>query len=243
MGLPGAGKTTLARELAPLIGAVHFEADAVRANICRDLGFSQPDRIEQARRMGWLCDQVVQSGGAAIADFICPTNETRAAFGECYTIFVDRIEKGRFEDTNALFQRPPTPNFTVPSEHGPRYWAERIAAEVTVEFVPQRPTALVIGRFQPFHEGHRELIVEAIRRTGQVCIGVRDTGESFSFHEIARRIELSMRDCHGRFSIQSLPNITDVFYGRDVGYNIERIDLDQATQQISASNIRGEAGL
>jgi adenylylsulfate kinase-like enzyme len=81
MGLPGAGKTTLANLLAPLLNAVVFNADAIRANLSRDLGFSHEDRVEHARRMGWLCDRVVEAGGTAIADFVCPTRETRAAFG------------------------------------------------------------------------------------------------------------------------------------------------------------------
>jgi hypothetical protein len=87
MGLPGAGKTTLATALAPLINAVVFKADAVRANLSRDLGFSRADRIEHARRMGWMCDRVVEAGGTVIADFICPTQETRAAFGNAFTIW------------------------------------------------------------------------------------------------------------------------------------------------------------
>ena len=62
MGLPGAGKTTLATALAPLLNAVVFNADAVRANISRDLGFSHDDRVEHARRMGWMCDRVVEAG-------------------------------------------------------------------------------------------------------------------------------------------------------------------------------------
>ena len=106
MGLPGAGKTTLANALAPLLNAVVFNADAVRANLSRDLGFSHEDRVEHARRMGWMCDRVVEAGGTVIADFICPTAETRAAFGEAFTIWVDRIEAGRFEDTNRMFVAP-----------------------------------------------------------------------------------------------------------------------------------------
>src|SRR5258708_28587311 len=97
MGLPGSGKTTLTRTLAPRLNAVVFNNDEVRANINRDLGFSQEDRIEQARRMGWLCDRVVEAGGTAIADFICPTPETRAAFGDAYIVFVDRITESRFD--------------------------------------------------------------------------------------------------------------------------------------------------
>jgi hypothetical protein len=72
----------MATALAPLLNAVAFNADAVRANLSRDLGFSHEDRVEHARRMGWICDRVVEAGGTVIADFICPTPETRAAFGE-----------------------------------------------------------------------------------------------------------------------------------------------------------------
>src|SRR5262245_65679130 len=100
MGLPGAGKTTLATALAPLLNAVVFNADAVRANISCDLGFSHADRIEHARRMGWLCDRVVEAGGTVIADFICPTEETPAAFGASLTNWLDRISPGRLEDSN-----------------------------------------------------------------------------------------------------------------------------------------------
>ena len=106
MGLPGAGKTTLATALAPLLNAVVFNADAVRANLSRDLGFSHEDRVEHARRMGWMCDRIVEAGGTVIADFICPTEETRAAFGDAFTIWVDRISAGRFEDTNRMFVAP-----------------------------------------------------------------------------------------------------------------------------------------
>ena len=80
--------------LAPRLNAVHFNADAVRANVNKDLGFSVDDRIEQARRMGWLCDQVVEAGAYAIADFICPTAETRAAFGDATSWFGSTASSG-----------------------------------------------------------------------------------------------------------------------------------------------------
>ena len=127
MGLPGAGKTTLARALSPLIGAVHFNADAVRANISRDLGFSPADRIEHARRMGWLCERVTAAGYRAIADFVCPTAETREAFGPCCLILADRIKAGRFDDTNQLFSAPADPDFRITAEGTPEFWAELIA--------------------------------------------------------------------------------------------------------------------
>jgi hypothetical protein len=142
MGLPGAGKTTLARALAPLLGAVLFNADEVRANISRDLGFSPADRIEQARRMGWLCDRVVEAGGTAVADFICPTPETRAAFGPAFTVWLDRIKEGRFADTNRLFVPPASFDIRVETEGTPRFWAERILQKLRPVFDADRPAAL-----------------------------------------------------------------------------------------------------
>jgi hypothetical protein len=130
MGLPGAGKTTLANALAPLLSAVVFNADAVRTNLSRDLGFSLEDRIEHARRVGWMCDRVVEAGGAVIADFICPTPETRAAFGDAFTIWVDRISSGRFEDTNRMFVPPERPDMVVNAQGTPQYWAEQALARL-----------------------------------------------------------------------------------------------------------------
>jgi hypothetical protein len=126
MGLPGAGKTTLARDLAPPLRAVVFNADAVRKHLNRDLGFSRADRIEQARRMGWLCDRVAEAGHWAIADFICPTPEARAAFGPAFVVWLDRIKAGRYADTNALFVPPDHFDIRVEMEGSPAFWAKRI---------------------------------------------------------------------------------------------------------------------
>jgi cytidyltransferase-like protein len=244
MGLPGAGKTTLANALAPLLNAVVFNADAVRANLSRDLSFSLEDRIEHARRMGWMCDRVIEAGGTVVADFICPTGETRAMFGDAFTIWVDRIETGRFEDTNRMFIPPGKFDLRVTPEGTPQYWAERALAMLRPAFDPQRPTALFIGRYQPFHRGHQGLIEEGLRRVGQVCIAVRDTHgidakNPLPFFAVKQRIEAALSAHAGRFVIVPLPNITNVYYGRDVGYTVERIVLDEATEGISASKLRG----
>ena len=243
MGLPGAGKTTFAMALAPLLNAVVFNADAVRANLSRDLGFSHEDRVEHARRMGWMCDRVVEAGGTVIADFICPTPETRAAFGEAFTIWIDRIAEGRFEDTNRMFVAPDKFDLRVGSEGAPQFWAEQALARLRPSFDPQKPTALFIGRYQPFHGGHRKLIEEGLRRVGQACIAVRDTHgiddkNIFDFHAVKARIESALGEHRGRFVVVQLPNITNVFYGRDVGYSVERLNLDEQTEAISATVIR-----
>jgi cytidyltransferase-like protein len=243
MGLPGAGKTTLATALSPLLNAVVFNADAVRENLSRDLGFSHADRIEHARRMGWMCDLVVKAGGTAIADFVCPTEETRVAFGEAFTIWVDRISAGRFEDTNRMFVAPTHFDLRVSAEGAPQYWAEQALARLCPAFDPQKPTALFLGRYQPFHQGHRRLIEEGLRRVGQVCIAVRDTHKideknPLPFFAVKQRIEAALSAYAGRFVVVPLPNITNVFYGREVGYAVERIHLDDISEAISGTNMR-----
>lgn len=237
----------LATKLALRLNAVHFNADEVRAHINKDLGFGVEDRVEQARRMGWLCDQVIRTGNYAIADFVCPTPDTRAAFGPAFTVWLARIEESRFENTNRLFVPPETFNVKVTAEGAAEAWVERIVAMLHPVFDPKAPTALFLGRYQPFHDGHRALVLEGIRRVGQACIAVRDTHgmdakNPYLFEEVRSRIEASMADQRGRFIVMPLPNVTNVYYGRDVGYSIERLDLGTDVHAISATNVRALLG-
>ena len=109
-------------------------------------------------------------------------------------------------------------------------------------FDPQKPTALIVGRFQPFHDGHKALVLEGLRRVGQVCVAVRLTygldGNPFHYRDVRARIIAMLADHADRIKVVHLPNITDVFYGRDVGYNIERIVLDKEIEAISGTKLR-----
>jgi adenylylsulfate kinase len=127
MGLPSSGKTTFATALARELSCVHFNADEIRKEINKDLGFSVADRIEQARRMGVLCDIASRYGAHVIADFVCPTPETREAFGAHFIVWVDRIKEGPFEDTNKLFVPPENHDVRVDGKFGMQYYAEEIA--------------------------------------------------------------------------------------------------------------------
>ena len=104
-GLPGSGKTTLAKPFAELINGVHINADAVRERY-KDWDFSPEGRLRQAQRMRHLADGVVMAGKVAIADFVCPTERARQEFAPDFTVWMNTIEEGRFEDTNKMFEQP-----------------------------------------------------------------------------------------------------------------------------------------
>ena len=145
MGLPGSGKTTLARDLAKRMKAIHWNADDVRANLNTHLGFSEDDRIEQARRMGYLCDRVVEAGHVAIADFVCPTLRTRTAFGPAdVTIWMDTIKEGRYEDTNRMFVPPDHMTYRV-TERDVEFWGKYIHEHLDYQHKPHWFKALLLG--------------------------------------------------------------------------------------------------
>ena len=104
-GLPGSGKSTLAKPFAELVEGVWLNADVIRKEY-NDWDFTPEGRIRQAMRMKFLADGVVKAGKVAVADFVCPTEEARIEFNADYTVWMDTITEGRFEDTNRMFQAP-----------------------------------------------------------------------------------------------------------------------------------------
>lgn len=102
-GLPGSGKSTLAAPFAKLIGGVHLNADEIRDEY-NDWDFSITGRMRQAARMRYLADGIVKAGGIAVADFICPTKRARDEFDADYTVWMDTIREGPYEDTNKMFE-------------------------------------------------------------------------------------------------------------------------------------------
>ena len=86
----------------------------------------------------------------------------------------------------------------------------------------KKPTAQMLGRWQPFHDGHYALFEEITKKTGQVCIQIRDVqgvdDNPFDFETVKKNIEDRLKpEFEGRYKIVLVPNITNICYGRGVG--------------------------
>ena len=128
MGLPGSGKTTLAKELINMIDAEWLNADIVREKF-KDFDFSEEGRLRQAERMKKLAEKIISDNKHAVVDFICPTPLTRKIFSADIIIWIDTIKSGRFEDTNKMFISPDIYDFRV-TEKNSKLWVNKIVSEL-----------------------------------------------------------------------------------------------------------------
>jgi len=128
MGLPGAGKTTLASKMALLLNAKRLNADEVR-KAANDWDFSEEGRARQAKRMAEFALKLKAEGNYVIADFVAPTPEARSLFPADFIIWVDTIKKSRFEDTNQMFVNPKNFNYHVTTQDAKK-WAPLIIEEI-----------------------------------------------------------------------------------------------------------------
>jgi len=271
MGLPGSGKTYFAErlkayleqhdttsdysaDLMPITGfnatVTWFNADDVRRKY-NDWDFSKEGRIRQSLRM--LEFALASDTDYVICDFVAPIPEMRNNFKADWTIWMDTIEQGRFEDTNKMFMPPDVYDFRI-TEQNAEKWAEFVGQHIIDKrrrptFDWQKETVQMLGRWQPWHAGHRALFERAIAKTGQVVIQIRDCqgwqgSNPFAIEQVKSYIRRDLDPLfQGQYEIQVVPNIVNITYGRDVGYRIEQETFDDATHAISATKIRKELGL
>ena len=128
MGLPGSGKTTLASKLVPLIKAKWLNADQIRSE-ANDWDFSIEGRKRQADRMNKFANKFLEDGFNVVADFVCPTPEARLSFNPDHIIWLNTIEKSRFEDTNKLFIKPEKVDLEIKNKDS-NFWAKEIVKKI-----------------------------------------------------------------------------------------------------------------
>ena len=110
---------------------------------------------------------------------------------------------------------------------------------MTYKWDNKKPTAQMLGRWQPFHDGHYTLFKEIIKKQARSVFkqnvqGVEDN--PFDFETIKKKLKKKLNpEFEGRFKIILVPNITNICYGRGVGYKIEEIVLPEEIQKISAT--------
>jgi len=250
MGLPGSGKTTLAKQLSEFLQADWFNADEVRKQY-DDWDFSHEGRVRQSKRMAELAK--ASNADYVIADFVCPLPEMRHNYNADWVIWMDTIDRGRFEDTNKLFVNPDIYDFRV-TEMDAAKWAEFVGQRILdnvrrPQFDWRKETVQMLGRWQPWHAGHRALFERAISKTGQVIIQIRDcqgwnNSNPFALEQVEYNIRRDLDPFYqGMYEIQVVPNIVNITYGRDVGYKIEQEVFDEKIHSISATKIRKEMGV
>jgi glycosylphosphatidylinositol transamidase (GPIT) subunit GPI8 len=257
MGLPGAGKTYLAQHILEHLQADRkrvgwLNADDVRKKF-NDWDFSHEGRIRQSKRMADLAQSEYGNMDFVICDFVAPLQEMRNNFKADWTVWVDTIDKGRFEDTNKIFTPPEVYDFRITEQKGEK-WGEFIAAHILDNrrrpvFDWQKETVQMLGRWQPWHQGHRALFERAIIKTGQVVIQIRDCqgwqgSNPFAIEQVKSYIKRDLDTLYqGQYEIQIVPNIVNITYGRDVGYKIDQEVFDDAIHAISATKIRKSMGI
>lgn len=270
MGLPGAGKTYFAEQfkryletffrpvnensLRPFsdsrITVGWLNADEVR-RYYNDWDFSTEGRIRQSLRMRELAD--TSNTDYCIVDFVAPLVEMRNNFRADWTIWIDTIDRGRFEDTNRVFVPPEHYDFRI-TEQNAEHWAKYVAGHIVKNqrrpvFDWRQETVQMLGRYQPWHAGHRALFERAIAKTGQVVIQIRDCqgwqgSNPFEIERVKNYIRRDLDPLYqGQYEIQVVPNIVNITYGRDVGYRIEKEEFEADITEISATAIRKAMGL
>ena len=276
MGLPGAGKTFLATALKkyieensniknfPMYRAINmehvpttykctvdwFNADEIRKKY-NDWDFSREGRIRQSLRMAEFALNCTSD--YVICDFVAPLVEMRNNFKADWTIWVDTIDQGRFDDTNKAFIPPDVYDFRITEQNADK-WAEFIGQHILDNrrrpvFDWKKETVQMLGRWQPWHAGHRAVFERLIAKTGQVVIQVRDVqgwqgSNPFAIDQVKGFIRRDLDPIfQGQYEIQVVPNIVHIGWGRGVGYTSGEETFDESITQISATNIRKEMNL
>ena len=239
MGLPGSGKTYLAKRFSKIVNAEWLNADKIRGKH-EDWDFSKKGIIRQVKRMKNLAQKSKKK--IVVADFVCPLKKQIDIFKPNIIVWMDTIQKGRFKSMNKLFKPPKHYNLRIKEKNIKLNLITLKDKLKKYNWDNKKPTVQMLGRWQPWHQGHKKLFEKSIIKTGQVNILVRDVhginDNPFTFNQIKKNINKDLIDFKSRYKISKVPNITNIIYGRTVGYKIQKINLGKQIEKISATKIR-----
>ncbi|MFA5599313.1 MAG: adenylyl-sulfate kinase [Phenylobacterium sp.] len=243
-GQSKAGKTTIARKLQETTDCVILDGDEMRDSISLGAGFSREDRKEHNLRVARLA-KILESQKLVIVSVIAPMEEVRQEISEICNptwIYIKRTIPAR----EGHFYEEPTGYFTLDHD---KLGIEESANKLK-EFLQLKKTySLFIGRYQclPPHAGHRGIIEKVMSEGKNVLIAFRDTKidakNPYSVEErMASWREVFSKEIEsGQMKLIPIDDIEEVCYGRDVGWGIRQIKLDEATEAISATKIREQS--
>lgn len=271
MGLPGSGKTYFAEGLKRYLEinasslskitddrpypnlnskVVWFNADEIRKKY-NDWDFSKEGRIRQSLRMADFA--LKSTSDYVICDFVAPLQEMRLNFKADWTIWMDTIDASKYEDTNKAFVPPEIYDFRINEQNAER-WVPYVGEMIIngcrrPTFDWRKETVQMLGRWQPWHVGHKALFERLLKKTGQVIIQIRDVqgwqgSNPFSVDQIKNFIRRDLDPLYqGQYEIMLVPNIVHIGWGRGVGYTSGEELFEEKITKISATDIRKNMGL
>ena len=107
----------------------------------------------------------------------------------------------------------------------------------------KKKSGVYIGRFQPFHNGHKKVFLNILKKNAQVTILVMDSfginkKNPFKFPYVKKIIKKMLKEYEGKYTIIKIPVVSEVVYGRKTGYKIRNVKLSKKIEGISATKIR-----
>jgi cytidyltransferase-like protein len=234
-GHSGSGKTTIAKSLQTEWPCIILDGNEMRPSISEGAGFSEDDRAEHNYRVARLAKTLAKQMNVVVS-VIAPIKEVRDNIQGVQWIWVKRNiqpKEGHFYEVSKDYPILDCDNWTI---------EECVTRIKAIIGIPRKKTySLFPGRWQPLHKGHLALF-EKVRKEGKsIAIGIRDTEiDKDNPLTPGQRLVMIKRAAPDAL-VFIMPDISEVCYGRDVGWGIREIRFDEKTEAVSASKIRNAA--
>jgi len=236
-GQSGAGKTTIAKPLCEDLDAVLLDGDEMRQSISLGAGFSKAERAEHNLRVARLARELGRRQNVVVS-VIAPMVTIRREISRiCKPIWI--YVKKTLPERDGHFYEESDKYFTV--DHDTLTPQESVRSIIKFLDEEKKTCSMLIGRYQPLHEGHIKLIRKVMKddNVERVLIALRDTElDGSNPYTVSERIAMFRKEFGYEIDVIKIPDIKEVCYGRKVGWGIREVRLDKDTEQISATKIR-----